>query len=121
MRILVVEDDKDVAAFVVKGLREAGHVVEHTGNGRDGTLRGPIGRVLLQGKVHGEDGKSRLPECGDFVERWRGHRELRGQRREVTAGHHGLGGAKLASVISPHANAATILNEVVAHPRAGLG
>jgi two-component system OmpR family response regulator len=36
MRILVVEDDKDVANFVVKGLREAGHVVEHTGNGRDG-------------------------------------------------------------------------------------
>jgi two-component system OmpR family response regulator len=36
MRILVVEDDKDVAAFVVKGLREAGHVVEHADNGRDG-------------------------------------------------------------------------------------
>ncbi|MBV9538782.1 MAG: response regulator transcription factor, partial [Acidisphaera sp.] len=36
MRILVVEDDKDVAAFVVKGLREAGHVVEHSDNGRDG-------------------------------------------------------------------------------------
>jgi len=36
MRILVVEDDKDVAGFVVKGLREAGHVVEHTDNGRDG-------------------------------------------------------------------------------------
>ena len=36
MRILVVEDDKDVAGFVVKGLKEAGHVVEHTGNGRDG-------------------------------------------------------------------------------------
>lgn len=36
MRILVVEDDKDVANFVVKGLREAGHVVEHSGNGRDG-------------------------------------------------------------------------------------
>jgi two-component system OmpR family response regulator len=36
MRILVVEDDKDVAGFVVKGLREAGHVVEHTANGRDG-------------------------------------------------------------------------------------
>jgi len=36
MRILVVEDDKDVAAFVVKGLKEAGHVVEHSGNGRDG-------------------------------------------------------------------------------------
>jgi two-component system OmpR family response regulator len=36
MRILVVEDDKDVAGFVVKGLREAGHVVEHADNGRDG-------------------------------------------------------------------------------------
>jgi two-component system, OmpR family, response regulator len=36
MRILVVEDDKDVAGFVVKGLKEAGHVVEHTANGRDG-------------------------------------------------------------------------------------
>ena len=36
MRILVVEDDKDVAGFVQKGLREAGHVVEHADNGRDG-------------------------------------------------------------------------------------
>lgn len=36
MRILVVEDDKDVAGFVLKGLREAGHVAEHAGNGRDG-------------------------------------------------------------------------------------
>ena len=36
MRLLVVEDDKDVAGFVVKGLREAGHVVEHAANGRDG-------------------------------------------------------------------------------------
>ena len=36
MRILVVEDDRDVAGFVVKGLREAGHVVEHADNGRDG-------------------------------------------------------------------------------------
>src|ERR1700755_2240832 len=36
MRILVVEDDKDVAGFFVRGLREAGHVVEHADNGRDG-------------------------------------------------------------------------------------
>jgi two-component system OmpR family response regulator len=36
MRILVVEDDKDVAGFVVKGLREAGHTVQHADNGRDG-------------------------------------------------------------------------------------
>ena len=36
MRILVVEDDKDVAGFIVKGLKEAGHVVEHAATGRDG-------------------------------------------------------------------------------------
>ena len=36
MRILVVEDDKDVGAFVVRGLKEAGHVVELADNGRDG-------------------------------------------------------------------------------------
>jgi two-component system OmpR family response regulator len=36
MRILLVEDDKDVGGFVAKGLREAGHVVEHSDNGRDG-------------------------------------------------------------------------------------
>ncbi|MEO8716178.1 MAG: response regulator transcription factor [Acetobacteraceae bacterium] len=36
MRILVVEDDREVAGFVVRGLKEAGHVVEHADNGRDG-------------------------------------------------------------------------------------
>jgi two-component system OmpR family response regulator len=36
MRILVVEDDKDVAGFIVRGLKEAGHVVEHAATGRDG-------------------------------------------------------------------------------------
>ncbi len=35
MRILVVEDDADVAGFVLKGLREAGHVVAEAGNGHD--------------------------------------------------------------------------------------
>lgn len=36
MRILLVEDDAEVARFVRKGLQEAGHVVEHAANGRDG-------------------------------------------------------------------------------------
>src|SRR6202789_619439 len=36
MRILVVEDDKVVGGFVVRGLKEAGHVVELADNGRDG-------------------------------------------------------------------------------------
>ncbi len=36
MRILLVEDDPTVSGFVCKGLREAGHVVERTDNGKDG-------------------------------------------------------------------------------------
>ena len=36
MRILLVEDDAEVARFVKKGLQEAGHTVEHATNGRDG-------------------------------------------------------------------------------------
>jgi len=36
MKILVVEDNERVARFVTRGLREAGHTVEHVDNGRDG-------------------------------------------------------------------------------------
>ena len=40
MRVLVIEDDKDVAGFVLKGLREAGHVAEHADNGRGRAVHG---------------------------------------------------------------------------------
>ena len=36
MKILLVEDNERVAGFLVKGLREGGHIVDHAGNGRDG-------------------------------------------------------------------------------------
>ena len=36
MKILVVEDNERVARFVTRGLREAGHTVDHAANGRDG-------------------------------------------------------------------------------------
>lgn len=39
MRLLVVEDDKKIAAFVVRGLREAGFAVDHTDDGSDGLAR----------------------------------------------------------------------------------
>ena len=38
VKLLLVEDDERVSRFVVKGLREAGHTVDHAGNGRDGIL-----------------------------------------------------------------------------------
>jgi two-component system OmpR family response regulator len=36
MRILIVEDDRKIASFVSKGLREAGFAVDHAINGEDG-------------------------------------------------------------------------------------
>jgi two-component system OmpR family response regulator len=39
MRILVVEDDRDIASFVAKGLRQASYAVDVVGNGEDGLDR----------------------------------------------------------------------------------
>ena len=36
MRILVIEDDLEAAAYVVKGLRESGHIVDHAADGEEG-------------------------------------------------------------------------------------
>lgn len=36
MKVLFVEDNEQVTRFVKKGLAEAGHTVDHAGNGRDG-------------------------------------------------------------------------------------
>lgn len=36
MKILVIEDDAQAAAYMVKGLRESGHVVDHAADGKDG-------------------------------------------------------------------------------------
>jgi two-component system OmpR family response regulator len=36
LRILLIEDDETTAAYIEKGLRQAGHEVDHTTDGRDG-------------------------------------------------------------------------------------
>jgi two-component system OmpR family response regulator len=38
MKILLIEDDQPTAAFVEKGLRQAGHEVDHSGDGREGLV-----------------------------------------------------------------------------------
>jgi len=38
MRVLVVEDDKKIATFVVKGLKQSGFAVDHSGDGEDAWL-----------------------------------------------------------------------------------
>ncbi len=39
MRILVVEDDKKIASFVVNGLKQSGYAVDHSGDGEDALAR----------------------------------------------------------------------------------
>ncbi len=56
MRILVVEDDSDVAGFVTKGLREAGHEAAQAGNGVDGlslATREPFDAIILDRMLPG--------------------------------------------------------------------
>jgi two-component system OmpR family response regulator len=36
MKILIIEDDLDAASYLVKALREAGHAVDHSGEGESG-------------------------------------------------------------------------------------
>lgn len=36
MRVLVIEDDPEAARYLVKGLKESGHVVDHAANGKEG-------------------------------------------------------------------------------------
>ena len=36
MRILIVEDDKKIASFITRGLRQAGFAADHADNGKDG-------------------------------------------------------------------------------------
>jgi two-component system, OmpR family, response regulator len=38
MRILVVEDDRKIASFVVKGLKESGYAVDHSADGENGLI-----------------------------------------------------------------------------------
>ena len=42
MRILIIEDDRDAAQYLAKGLRESGHGAEVAEDGRDGLLRAAV-------------------------------------------------------------------------------
>ncbi|MFD1786121.1 response regulator transcription factor [Sphingomonas floccifaciens] len=59
MKILVIEDDASTAAFVRKGLEEAGYTVDHAPNGRDGLFLATDGSydcIVLDRMLPGIDG-----------------------------------------------------------------
>src|SRR5262252_5563515 len=44
MRLLIIEDDRDAAEYLVKAFREAGHIADHAGDGEDGLQLGLDGQ-----------------------------------------------------------------------------
>ncbi|HEX8298423.1 MAG TPA: response regulator transcription factor [Rubricoccaceae bacterium] len=61
MRILIVEDDAHIAAFVLKGLREAGYAVDHASDGEDGfsmALNEPYDAAVVDLMLPRRDGLS---------------------------------------------------------------
>ncbi len=72
MKILLIEDNARVAQFVLKGLRESGHVADHAANGRDGLFMASSERYdaivldrMLPGGVDGLSIVSALRAAGD--------------------------------------------------------
>lgn len=61
MRILLVEDDRQTAAYVAKGLTEEGHIVDTLSDGRDGLVQAtsePYDLVIVDRMLPGLDGLS---------------------------------------------------------------
>ncbi len=61
MRILVIEDDREAAAYLTRGLSERGHVVDLAGEGREGLERasqGSFDAMVIDRMLPGLDGLS---------------------------------------------------------------
>ncbi len=59
MRILVIEDDRGTAAYTVKGLKEAGHTVDHAADGTNGLFMAGSERydaMVVDRMLPGRDG-----------------------------------------------------------------
>jgi two-component system OmpR family response regulator len=65
LRILVVEDDKKIASFLIKGLKQEGFAVDHVTNGEDGlhlTLHEPYDAAIIDIMLPKLDGLSLIEE-----------------------------------------------------------
>jgi len=63
MKILVIEDDRATADYLLKGLKEAGHVADHADNGKDGLFLAAsehYDALIVDRMLPGRDGLSVL-------------------------------------------------------------
>jgi two-component system, OmpR family, response regulator len=61
MKLLVIEDDREAAAYLVKGLTESGYVVDHAAEGREGLFLASSGQydaLVVDRMLPGMDGLS---------------------------------------------------------------
>lgn len=61
MKVLVIEDDAETAAYVIRGLDELGHVADHAADGRDGLFMATDGGydvLVVDRMLPGLDGLS---------------------------------------------------------------
>lgn len=68
MRILVVEDDLEAAAYIVKGLKESGHLVDHAPDGEIGLelgLGGSFDVLIVDRMLPKRDGLSLIQALRD--------------------------------------------------------
>lgn len=59
MRVLVIEDDREAAEYLVKGLRESGYTVDHAADGKDGlflALSESYDAMIVDRMLPGPDG-----------------------------------------------------------------
>ena len=74
MRILIIEDDREAASYLLKAFTESGHVADHAADGAEGLAMGQSGRydilvvdrmlpsldgLSLIGRLRGERGSTR--------------------------------------------------------------
>ncbi|MDQ4147222.1 MAG: response regulator transcription factor, partial [Pseudomonadota bacterium] len=61
MRLLIIEDDRQAAGYLAKGLRESGFAVDHAANGNEGlymALSEPYDVLIVDRMLPGRDGLS---------------------------------------------------------------
>ncbi|MGQ3357043.1 MAG: winged helix-turn-helix domain-containing protein [Phreatobacter sp.] len=61
MRILIIEDDREAASYLVKAFKEAGHVADHAADGEDGLAMasdGPYDVLIVDRMLPKKDGLS---------------------------------------------------------------
>src|SRR5437764_14005885 len=63
MKLLIIEDDRETAAYLAKGLGESGYTIDHSRDGRDGLFlatSGSYDAIILDRMLPGMDGLALL-------------------------------------------------------------